>query len=134
MSVAIHIIDGPLQDATNYGAQISLTQTATNIGATLVFEGVVRALEGARHIRALEYEAYEPMASRTLAGLAQDILAKLGLISITVEHSCGQVSVGERSFRLSVQSAHRKEALAATDEFITRMKCDVPIWKSPVYS
>ena len=134
MSVAIHIVDGPLQNAANCGAQNSLAQTATNIGATLVFEGVVRALEGARQIRALDYEAYEPMASRTLAELAQDILAKHGLISIMVEHSRGQVSVGERSFRLIVQSAHRKEALVATDEFIDRMKRDVPIWKSPIYS
>ncbi len=134
MNVAVHIVDGPLQDAIKCRGANELAQRTTNVGATIVFEGVVRALEGERRLDALEYQAYEPMASQILTALARDILAKHGLISITVEHSRGRVAVGERSFRLAVHSAHRKEGLAATDEFIDRMKCDVPIWKLPVYS
>ncbi|MSR34866.1 MAG: molybdenum cofactor biosynthesis protein MoaE [Phycisphaerales bacterium] len=103
------------------------------VGATVVFEGVVRANEAGRLIRALSYEAYEPMATNSLTELARDILCKHALIAITVEHSRGEVAAGERSFRLAIDCAHRKEALAAMDEFIDRMKRDVPIWKSPIY-
>ena len=103
------------------------------VGATLVFEGIVRANEQGRAIRALLYEAYEPMATNSLTQLANDILSKHALIAITVEHSRGEVLAGERSFRLAIDSPHRKEALAAMDEFIDRMKRDIPIWKSPIY-
>jgi molybdopterin synthase catalytic subunit len=92
----------------------------------------VRAAEGDLTIRALDYEAYEPMASNMLTELGREMLAKHGLVSIMVEHSRGEVPVGQRSFRLTVHAMHRAEALAATGEFIDRMKRDVPIWKSPL--
>ena len=118
--------------ASDYAQNIS-APAIEQVGATLVFEGIVRANEQGRAIRALSYEAYEPMATNSLTQLANDILSKHALIAITVEHSRGEVLAGERSFRLTVDSAHRKEALAAMDEFIDRMKRDIPIWKSPIY-
>ena len=118
--------------ASDYAQNIS-APAIEQVGATLVFEGIVRANEQGRVIRALSYEAYEPMATNSLTQLANDILSKHALIAITVEHSRGEVLAGERSFRLTVDSAHRKEALAAMDEFIDRMKRDIPIWKSPIY-
>jgi len=122
----------PSNSASDYAQNISAPATE-QVGATLVFEGIVRANEQGRAIRALSYEAYEPMATNALTELARDILRKHALIAITVEHSRGEVLAGERSFRLAIDSAHRKEALAAMDEFIDRMKRDVPIWKSPIY-
>ena len=118
--------------ASDYAQNIS-APAIEQVGATLVFEGIVRANEQGRAIRALSYEAYEPMATNALTQLARDILCKHALIAITVEHSRGEVLAGERSFRLAIDSAHRKEALAAMDEFIDRMKRDIPIWKSPIY-
>ncbi len=102
-------------------------------GATLVFEGMVRDEEGGRPIRALNYEVYDPMASRMLTELAQQTLVRHELLALTVEHSQGEVAVGRRSFRLTVHAKHRKESLAAATEFIDRMKQDVPIWKTPLY-
>ena len=124
--------NSPSNSASDYAQNISAPATE-QVGATLVFEGIVRANEQGRAIRALSYEAYEPMATNALTELARDILHKHALIAITVEHSRGEVLAGERSFRLAIDSAHRKEALAAMDEFIDRMKRDVPIWKSPIY-
>lgn len=104
------------------------------VGAVVVFEGVVRAMEGGRRIRALRYEAYEPMASRMLMELARETAARHGLLAIAVEHSVGEVAVGARSFRLVVEAAHRREALEAMEAFIVAMKRDVPIWKTPVWA
>jgi molybdopterin synthase catalytic subunit len=53
------------------------------------------------------------------------------LIALRAEHSHGLVPTGQCSFRLQITSAHRGEGLAAMDEFITRMKRQVPIWKIP---
>ena len=101
-------------------------------GAWVRFEGIVRPDENGAVIVALDYEAYEPMASDVLRSLAEDVLARHGLGSIEVEHSRGRVRVGECSFRLTMTAGHRKPALAAMDEFIDRLKRDVPIWKKAV--
>jgi molybdopterin synthase catalytic subunit len=126
MSVHVSIHDGPLPPST--------PSIIPGAGAVLQFEGVVRAEEGARTILALSYEAYEPMASRALTSLAAELLARHALLAIDVQHSRGQVHVGGCSFRLTIHSRHRKEALATMDEFIDRMKRDVPIWKTPVWA
>ena len=124
MSTTVRIIDGAL------GTQASVLPPAAQFGAAIVFDGVVRADEGGRTIRALAYEVYEPMASNMLTELGREMLAKHGLVAIVVEHSRGEVPVGQRSFRLTVHALHRAEALAAVGEFIDRMKRDVPIWKT----
>jgi len=103
-------------------------------GAVVLFEGVVREDEGGRRLLALDYEAYEPMATRQLQALCRDVLEKHGLKTIRVRHSVGRVPVGACSFQLAVAAPHRKEALRAMDEFIDRLKVDVPIWKSPVFA
>lgn len=112
--------------------------TVSGAGARLVFEGVVREGEpregdaGAKII-ALDYEAYEPMAQRMIERLGDELIEKHGLIGMEAVHSKGRVPVGACSFRLVVFAKHRKEALAAMDEFIDGLKRDVPIWKKPVW-
>lgn len=128
MSVRVDIFQGPLQNsavqAPDKGA----------VGAWVVFEGIVRENEGDASIRGLEYEVYEPMASRMLEQMARDLTQRHRLQTLLVDHSRGFVGVGERSFRLSIGAAHRAEALNAMEEFIAWMKRDVPIWKSAVAS
>ena len=125
MSVSVRMTRGPLEPRVPHGAE--------RVGARLMFEGIVRAREGNRLIVALDYQAYRPMAERMLEEIATASLVSHGLIAIDVEHSDGRVPVGACSFRLVIEALHRKEALAATDEFIDRMKRDVPIWKMPVW-
>ncbi len=124
MSVQVQIVEGPLVPTPR--------RKIEGAGALVEFEGIVRGQEEGRAIAALEYQVYEPMASRELVRLAEELIARHGVIEMSVEHSRGSVRVGECSFRLRVWAKHRKEALAAMDEFIDRMKRDVPIWKSAV--
>lgn len=124
-AVTVSVLDGPLP------AHAPLAP-CDGAGAVVLFEGVVRGTEGERLIEALEYEVYEPMASRELGLLASDMLAAHGVLAMHVWHSRGRVPVGQCSFRLEVWSAHRAEGLQAADEFIQRMKRDVPIWKRAV--
>lgn len=149
MIVRVRIIDGPLtreaQAAALAGAatdaQAGVRAGDGRVGAALRFEGVVRCAEtdaerpgGERDVAALDYQTYDPMAERQLAALAGEIGRKHDVHSIVVLHSRGRVGVGEVSFVLSVEAAHRTEALAAMAEFIDRMKRDVPIWKRPVWA
>lgn len=125
--VTVRIVDGPLGQPLAHHA----IQAQGLVGAAVVFEGIVRAEEAGRLIAALNYEVYEPMATRVLYDLAREIVTTHGLLKIEVEHSRGRVAISECSFRLKVLAGHRKQALAAMDEFIDRMKKDVPIWKTP---
>ena len=106
---------------------------AAGCGAVVTFEGVVRPVEGGRAIAALVYEAYEPMTSRELEGLARRVAGEHGLAAMHVHHSVGRVAAGEVSFRLVVVSEHRAAGLTATGEFIAAMKRDVPLWKVAEY-
>jgi molybdopterin synthase catalytic subunit len=134
MSVRITIVDGPVGAASSDSPELAPPSGGTGeAGAVVTFDGVVRALEGDRKIQALDYEVYEPMASRELGRLAADLLGSCGVLAIDAWHSRGRVQVGAVSFRLVVRSAHRKEALQAMDRFIDCMKRDVPIWKRAVW-
>lgn len=124
-AISVRIVDGPLPQRAPVASGES--------GAVVCFEGVVRRMEDGRPLRALAYEAYEPMASRLLTELATTIATRHALHRACVEHSRGEVGVGECSFRLIVHAGHRKPAIAAMDEFIDQMKKDVPIWKTPVW-
>lgn len=127
MSVAIKIVDGPLPSPAD-------AWSFPGAGATFCFDGIVRPNEDGRPIVALDYEAYEPMASRMLEKIARELLEKHGLLAIHVEHSRGRVRNGEISYRLRIASKHRKEGIAALDEFTDRLKKDVPIWKTAVFA
>jgi len=124
MSTHITIHGGPLATAEPWSVQ--------GAGAVLCFEGVVRPLEADQPIAGLTYDTYDPMAEQELARLAGEAVERFGLLAVKVEHSRGFVGNFACSFRLRIASAHRKEALAAMDWFIDRMKQRVPIWKRPV--
>jgi len=122
MTVRVQLTDGPLPPITNP----SYTEGS---GAWIAFDGIVRPTEDGQHIVGLEYEAYRPMAEQQLEIIGHDLHEKHGLISMDIEHSFGFVPNFECSFRLIIESEHRKEGLVAMDEFIDRLKQDVPIWK-----
>ena len=125
MSLTIAITDGPLGPAPAWQPD--------RAGAILAFEGIVRAKEGEGTITALDYRAYEPMAQTMLDEIGRDLMTQHGLIAMHIHHSRGRVPVGQCSFRLLIAAVHRKEAIAAMDEFIDRLKKDVPIWKQAVW-
>lgn len=124
MSVQVRIVDGPLAAADVW--------MAAGAGALLCFEGIVRGEENGRTIAALDYEAYEPMAGKMLERIGKELFERHGLLGVLIEHSRGRVPVGAISYRLRIASRHRKEGIAALDEFTDRLKKDVPIWKAAV--
>lgn len=131
MNINIEILDGPLPKPSESPA--GSEPSDSRVGAWVRFDGIVRRDEDGRELSGLRYETYEPMAQNTLRELCGDILTRHGLLAIRVCHSRGFVPVGACSFRLEVSAEHRKPALAAMDEFIDRMKRDVPIWKHAVW-
>ena len=102
---------------------------ALEVGAWVEFRGVVRGEENGQGIAALEYEAYSPMAERELRRILEDLAARHPCLAARVIHRIGIVPVGEAAIYVGIAGRHRAEAFALLDEFMDRLKQDVPIWK-----
>lgn len=126
--IQVKIVEGPLSKPFEWDA------SDEHVGAVLTFEGIVRREEAGRDLKSLRYDAYEPMTQNELQKLSTKIAQEFELIALYVEHSVGIVRVGEISFRLTLTSSHRAEAIAACDAFIIQMKETIPLWKTPLYS
>ena len=105
---------------------------AANMGAAVYFTGVVRAQEAGQPIRALEYEAFVPMAEHQFELIFQKIEAQWPIDSVRLVHRVGVVPVNEASLWVEVLAPHRAQAFAACQFLIDELKRTVPIWKKPV--
>jgi molybdopterin synthase catalytic subunit len=103
-------------------------------GAVVDFFGVVRTIENERVIDGIEYEAFEAMAERQLALIADEARDRYGLVSVIIHHRIGLVRAGEASLFVRVTARHRGAAFEGSSQIIERLKQAVPIWKHPVYA
>ena len=107
----------------------ALALPSREIGAAVEFSGIVRELESDRALAGLHYEAYEPMATRLLDRIFDELNAAHPCAAVHFIPRLGWVPVGEASLFVRVLAAHRGEALCFLAAAIDRMKADVPIWK-----
>jgi molybdopterin synthase catalytic subunit len=77
----------------------------------------------------LEYEAYPPMAERTMAEIAAEVGSRWPVGDVALVHRLGRLGVGEISVAVAVSTPHRADAFAACRYAIDRLKEVVPIWK-----
>ena len=120
----IALTEAPIDDAA-----VRRAVEGRAAGAVVVFHGTVRDATKGRRVRFLEYEAYPSMALAQLARLAAEVRARFGLTGLACVHRLGRLEVGDAAVVLAVASPHRRAALDAVEDFVVRMKRDVPIWK-----
>ncbi|MBE2179975.1 MAG: molybdenum cofactor biosynthesis protein MoaE [Chthoniobacterales bacterium] len=106
-----------------------VTKSPAGCGAVVEFAGIVRAMEGGREIAGLDYEAYEPMARREIERILDELAVVHPCEAVEVLHRVGHVPAGEASILVRIEAAHRMEAFGLLEEFMIRLKRDVPIWK-----
>ncbi len=102
-------------------------------GAIATFVGTTRVRSRGRRVVHLEYEAYEGMAEKVMATLADELQRQYDLCGVAIHHRIGRVAIGEASVVIAVSAPHRQEALAACRDAIDRLKVEVPLWKKEVY-
>lgn len=98
-------------------------------GATVLFAGTTRDSFGGRAVLNLSYEAYAPLALRTLRDIAGAVLKKHSLKGVAVVHRLGVVPVGEESILIAVSSPHRAAAWRAGEECLEEVKARAEVWK-----
>ena len=103
-------------------------------GAIATFTGTTRIQSRGRTVTHLDYEAYEGMAERVMAEIAEGLQARYELSAVAIHHRVGRVGIGETSVVIAVSAPHRQHALAACKDAIDELKERVPLWKKEVYS
>jgi molybdopterin synthase catalytic subunit len=98
-------------------------------GAHVLFTGTARSHGAGGPTMGLEYEAHEPMAGPALERLCALAVERFRLSACALEHRLGRVAVGEVSVAVAASAAHRREAFAAAEWLMDRIKREVPIWK-----
>jgi MoaE-MoaD fusion protein len=102
-------------------------------GAIATFTGTTRIQSRGRSVTHLDYEAYEGMAERVMAEIAEALQARYELTAVAIHHRVGRVGIGETSVVIAVSAPHRQDALAACKDAIDELKERVPLWKKEVY-
>jgi len=118
-------------DPISIDAAVSCVRRA-DCGALVLFLGTVRDHSHGRQIIRLDYEVYGPMAESELARVEAEVRERYPVREVVIVHRTGVMEVGEVAVAIAVSSAHRREAFAACQYAIDRIKQVVPIWKTEV--
>lgn len=123
------LVHGPL-DVEGTLAHIG----APDVGALVSFLGTVRDhAEGLDGVVRLEYSAYEPMAERELAVIADEVrAAHPDVRGLALLHALGALDVGAHTILVAASAPHRTEAFAACSAALEAVKARVPVFKREV--
>ena len=122
MQVSVAFTDQPIR------AQAA--EDPEGAGSVVEFRGVVRGRENGAAISALEYEIFPSMADKVIREILDELGRVFPCLRVTVIHRFGVIPVGETAIFLRVESSHRTEGFRLLEEFMNRLKQDVPIWKT----
>lgn len=103
-------------------------------GALVVFGGTVRNHHDGRAVTSLGYSAYAPLGERLIREIEQETVARFKVRHCRVVHRTGALGVGEVAIYAIVRAIHRKEAFAAAQYAVDRVKHGVPVWKEEFYA
>lgn len=113
-------------------AEVVDAVAAPGRGGVVTFTGTVRGESRGKRVIRLEYEAYAPMAERTLAEIGRAVEAEHGA-AVAVIHRVGRLEPGEAAVVIACAAPHRTPAFRACEAVIERLKKSAPIWKREVY-
>lgn len=102
-------------------------------GGIGVFIGTVRNHHEGKAVKALKYSAYAPVAEKMIRQIEQQIQQKYAVSYVRVIHRIGALNIGEKAIIAIAYAAHRREAFAACEEAVERVKHEVPVWKEEFY-
>lgn len=99
-------------------------------GAIVVMSGTVRQQTDGKPVKALDYQAYEPMAIAVFQQIAAAIRDRWPAANrVTIHHRTGKLAIGDISVLVAVGCPHRAEAFEACRFVIDTLKHNAPIWK-----
>jgi molybdopterin synthase catalytic subunit len=101
-------------------------------GAVAIFFGLVRSPNKRQAVLHIDYEGYDAMIETQMRAIVEELRTHFEIGRVAIAHRLGRLRPGEVSVAIAISSRHRKEALAACQEGIDRIKERLPIWKYEV--
>ncbi len=106
-----------------------LIQNDHGIGAVVAFIGMVRDLNLADDVVALELEHYPGMTEKSLTKIAQQAEKRWSLQAARIVHRVGKMYPGDQIVLVLTASAHRGDAYEANTFMMDYLKTEAPFWK-----
>jgi molybdopterin synthase catalytic subunit len=103
-------------------------------GAFVTFEGRVRAENDGRGVKALDYEAYVPLAEKEGRKIVKEAREKFHVTGALCVHRTGSMAPGDIAVWIGIASGHRASAFEACRYLIDEMKARLPVWKKEHYA
>jgi molybdopterin synthase catalytic subunit len=126
-------LEGPITPAF-IAESIAHHSTKKEIGAHSIFLGQVRNdVIKDKEVKAIEYSVYPDMAEEKLNEIREAAFKKYELTCMHIFHSTGRVNAGEINLFVFTSSKHRKNAIAACEELVERIKNEVPVWGKEIF-
>ena len=106
-----------------------LVQNDHGVGAVVAFIGMVRDLNLADDVVALELEHYPGMTEKSLMNIVQQAESRWSLQAARVVHRVGKMYPGDQIVLVLTASAHRGDAYEANSFIMDYLKTEAPFWK-----
>ena len=116
-------------DPARVSAEALPAEAVAAAGAVITFTGLVRGLNQGHRVLRLDYEGYEPMIVKVFEQIDAEIAQAWPGTMSAIHHRLGTLLPGEASIVITIASAHRGAAYAASRYAIERVKQIAPIWK-----
>ena len=126
MNIAVCIQNQPFDMAYAYD---DLLEDRTDVGAVVSFTGLVRDFNEFPDVTGLTLEHYPGMTEKTLENIGQQAWHRWALQGVRIIHRIGYMTPGDPIVRVSVASAHRRDAFEACDFIMDFLKTQAPFWK-----
>jgi molybdopterin synthase catalytic subunit len=123
MARDVRLLDAPFNPGQFVGP---FTNAHPGLGGVCTFVGEVRADEA---VEALELSHYAPLTLPGMEALADEAIARFGLMGILMVHRVGQMRVGEPIVLVSACAKHRRGAIDAVDFAMDHLKSKAWFWK-----
>jgi molybdopterin synthase catalytic subunit len=108
---------------------VAAAVSGPDCGAIASFVGLVRHRNAGRRVLWIDYEAYDELAEKTFARIAEEAAARWPDVRLAIHHRTGRLAIGEASVAIAAASPHRIDAFAACRYAIERVKQIAPVWK-----
>lgn len=99
------------------------------VGAVVTFIGLVRDLNLADDVVALELEHYPGMTEKSLLRIAEQAAQRWSLQAARIVHRVGKMYPGNQIVMVLTASAHRGDAYEANQFMMDYLKTEAPFWK-----
>lgn len=134
MSSSINVDIERIQDHNIALEPLLAMQHFPACGGLALFAGTVRDHHEGKDVSSLKYTSYKPLAEKMIRQIEKEIEEKHQVEYVRVVHRIGHLNIGEVAIYAVARAGHRREAFAACEEAVERVKHEVPVWKEEFYT